>query len=248
MANAGLILEKLAALMPLELAEDYDNVGLLAGSRNSEVHTVLCALDLTYAVVEEAAAIGAQLIVTHHPILFRGRKNLCEDDPEGMMLARLIREKLAIIAMHTNFDSASSGVNDALAGALGLRNIEELESGMRIGDIENTTLASFAKDVEDKLGGVVRRYGPAERPVKRIAVMGGSGGSYGSIALDSGADAFVTGEVSYHTALDLFDRGLCVLEAGHAATELPAVSLLAQKLASLGLGLDVHTSKVASFR
>jgi len=248
MAQAGLILEMLFGQMPAELAEDYDNVGLLAGSSRSEVRIVLCALDLTSRVVDEAIEMGAQLIVTHHPILFRGRKNLCEDDPEGAMLAKLVRSRIALIAMHTNFDSAEDGVNDALAQKLGLANVRALESGMRIGEIEKSKLASLGRDVENKLGGVVRRYGEPERTVSAVAVMGGSGGSYGGIALAAGADVFVTGEVSYHTALDLYDRGMCVLEAGHAATELPAVHLMAEKLNKLGLGLDVHISAAETFR
>ena len=248
MAQAGLILDKLFEQMPKELAEDYDNVGLLAGSRKSEVSTVLCALDLNSRVVDEAVRTGAQLIVTHHPILFHGRKNLCEDDPEGAMLAKLVRERLALIAMHTNFDSAENGVNDALAERLGIENVTALEDGMRIGDIEETKLASFSEDVRYKLGGVVRRYGEADKPVRRVAVMGGSGGSYGYNALENGADVFVTGEISYHTALDMYDRGMCVLEAGHAATELPAVAFLAEKLKTLFPEVDVHISATDSFR
>ena len=248
MAQVGNILDMLFEQMPQELAEDYDNVGLLAGSRKSEVRTVLCALDLNIRVVEEAVRLGAELIVTHHPILFRGRKNLCEDDPEGAMLVKLVRERIALIAMHTNFDSAENGVNDALAEKLGLSNVTALESGMRIGDIEKTKLASLAGDVEDKLGGVVRRYGECDRPVCRVAVMGGSGGSHGSIALANGADVFVTGEVGYHSALDMYDRGMCVLEAGHAATELPAMKLLADKLKKLDAGLCIHISAAETFR
>ncbi len=248
MAKAGLILEELFGQMPRELVEDYDNVGLLAGSGTSDVSTVLCALDLNSRVIDEAVEAGAQLIVTHHPILFRSRKNLCEDDPEGALLAKLVRAKLALIAMHTNFDSAQDGVNDALAERLGLKNVQALESGMRMGEIEMEGLAELAGHIENALGGVVRRYGEAGRRVRRVAVMGGSGGSYAHIALEAGADVFVTGETGYHNALDMYDRGLCVLEAGHAATELPAVGLLAEKLRGLGLGLDVHISAVESFR
>ena len=248
MAKAGLILERLFEQMPKELAEDYDNVGLLAGSRMSEVSTVLCALDLDERVVDEAITLGAQLIVTHHPILFRGRKNLCEDDPEGAMLVKLIRAGIALIAMHTNFDSAEEGVNDALAAMLGLENVVALESGMRVGDIDKTSLSELAQHTEAVLGGVVRRYGEAGRNVSRVAVMGGSGGSYASIALEAGAEAFITGETGYHYALDIYAKGLCVLEAGHAATELPAVALLADKLERMELGLEIHISAVETFR
>lgn len=248
MAKAGLILEGLFAQLPRELAEDYDNVGLLAGSRMQDVSRALCALDLNSGVIDEAVEAGAQLIVTHHPILFRGRRDLCEDDPEGAMLAKLVRAGLTLIAMHTNFDSAQGGVNDALADSLGLKNVRPLEKGMRIGEIEATVLAELAVHIENTLGGVVRRYGDAGRRVRRVAVMGGSGGSYAHIALEAGADVFVTGEIGYHNALDMYDRGMCMLEAGHAATELPAVGLLAEKLRGLGLGLDVHVSAVESFR
>ena len=248
MADAGMILDALFEQMPKELAEGYYNVGLLAGSRNNTVTTVLCALDLNSRVVDEAIAAGAELIVTHHPILFRGRKNLCEDDPEGAMLVKLVRAGISLIAMHTNFDAAGNGVNDALAARLGLENVTAHESGMRIGDIMETTLASLAGDVENKLGGVVRRYGNAGDDVRRVAVMGGSGGDYAKIALENGADAFVTGEIGYHYALDMYDRGMGVLEAGHAATELPAVGLLAEKLKGLGVDICVHISAVESFR
>ncbi len=248
MANAGMILDALFGQMPKELAEGYDNVGLLAGSRRNTVKTVLCALDLNSRVVDEAAQIGAELIVTHHPILFRGRKNLCEDDPEGAMLAKLVRERISLIAMHTNFDAAENGVNDALANALGLKNVMAHESGMRIGDINEQALADLVGETERRLGGVVRRYGMTGDIVRRVAVMGGSGGDYANIALENGADAFITGEIGYHYALDMYDRGMCVLEAGHAATELPAVGLLADKMKNLGMDIDVHISAVESFR
>ena len=248
MADAGMILDALFGQMPKELAEGYDNVGLLAGSRKNAVKTVRCALDLNSRVVDEAAEIGAELIVTHHPILFRGRKNLCEDDPEGAMLAKLVRGRISLIAMHTNFDAAENGVNDALAAALGLENVMAHESGMRIGDINEMALADLAVEAERRLGGVVRRYGMTGDIVRRVAVMGGSGGDYANIALENGADAFITGEIGYHYALDMYDRGMCVLEAGHAATELPAVGLLAEKLKGLGMDIDVHISAVESFR
>ena len=119
-ATVGQILELLSRIAPLELAEEWDNVGLLSGHPDNPVERVLCALDLTEAVIEEAAMLGAQLIVTHHPILFRGRKNLREDDAEGRMLCALVRSNISLIAMHTNYDNACPGVNDALATVLDL--------------------------------------------------------------------------------------------------------------------------------
>ena len=119
-ATVAQVLELVNGIAPFELAEPWDNVGLLAGRPDAAVERVLCALDLRMNVLEEAVRKGAQLIVTHHPILFRGRKNLCETDAEGRLLCALARSGIAMIAAHTNFDNASPGVNDALAAALGL--------------------------------------------------------------------------------------------------------------------------------
>lgn len=221
------VLELLEKIAPLSGAEEWDNSGLLAGRMHSEVSCVLCALDLSQRVLEEAISVGAQMIVTHHPILFRGRKNLREDDPEGRLLCNLIRADIALAAMHTNFDNAHPGVNDALAQALGLRNVRPLDNGMCIGETDTTALSAFAAKVEGCLGGPVRRYGDADRKIARVAVLGGAGEDFAADALAAGADVYVTGEMSYHKGLDAASAGLCILEAGHAATENPAISMLA---------------------
>jgi dinuclear metal center YbgI/SA1388 family protein len=241
------ILEALEALMPASLAEDYDNVGLLAGSREGAVSRALCALDLTEGVLDEAVACGAELIVTHHPILFHARRNLTEDDPEGRLLARLVRERRNLIAMHTNYDSAARGVNDALAEALGLSAVLPLESGVRMGEIGPMALADLAAHITKTLGGVVRRYGRPDCAVSQIALLGGSGGDYSQIALQAGADVFVTGEMSYHRALAALDGGMCVLEAGHAATEWPAVRQMAGIMRSFGLEIEITESVIEPF-
>lgn len=228
--TVGKVLELLNAIAPLEAAEEWDNVGLLAGRMDASVERILCALDLTQSVLDEAEEKGAQLIVTHHPILFRGRKNLREDDSEGRLLCRLIRSGIALIAMHTNFDNAHPGVNDVLAQKLNLQDVEPLESGMCIGSVEEMTLAEFAQVVRENLNTPVRVYGNGEKVVRRAAVMGGSGGDYGLIAQRACADVFVTGEVSYHRAMTFADEGLCVIEAGHAETENPAILMLANGL------------------
>lgn len=221
------VLELLGKIAPLELAEEWDNVGLLAGKRSDEVDCVLCALDLNQHVLDEAVTKGAQMIVTHHPILFRGRHNLCEDDPEGRLLCNLVRSGIAMAAMHTNFDNVHPGVNDRLAEAIGLENIEALEHGMCIGMISEMSFGDFKCRVGEVLGDAVRAYGSKDRLIRRVAVMGGAGGDYAAIASAAGADVFVTGEIGYHKALTAVDEGLFVLEAGHAATENPAISLLA---------------------
>ena len=217
-------------MAPQELAEEWDNVGLLAGHPDRPVTKVLCALDLTGRVLDEAIALGAELIVTHHPILFRGRKNLREDDPEGALLARLVRSQISMIAMHTNFDSAQPGVNDALAAALGLTDVQATEAFLRVGEIAPTTLKQLTALTADRLKAVVRTYGAPETSIHRVAVLGGAGGSYYPDAIAAGAQAFVTGEIGYHVAMSAVDEGLCILEAGHDCTERVAIKAMVEGL------------------
>ena len=224
------ILDLCDKIAPREDAEEWDNVGLLVGSPNAPVHNVLCALDLTETVVQEAIDKGAELIVTHHPIMFRGRKNLREDDPEGRMLCKMVLAGISHIAMHTNYDNACPGVNDALAATLELHDVERVDRALRLGVTEHRTFGEFADYAEKALGGPIRRFGRPEMPVMKVAVLGGSGGDYLPMAVDAGCDVFVTGEISYHKALDAAQDGICVLEAGHAATERPGILALSAAL------------------
>ena len=237
---------------PFELAEEWDNIGILAGSASQEISGILCALDLNFKVIEEAKAKGCNLIVTHHPILFRGRKNLREDDAEGRMLCELVRGNIALIAAHTNFDNAVPGVNDALAEKLGLKNVCPFENGMRAGESDGLTLAELCTRVEEKLGGPVRCYGEKNRIVHRVAVLGGAGGDFAPLAQAAGADVYLTGEIAHHKAWDAYQSGLCILEAGHAATELPAIEMLAEGLQKAANGVQwnvrIYVSEVELFR
>jgi len=198
-------------IAPFEKAEAWDNVGLLAGSMKNEVTGILCALDFTEEVLLEAERLGANLIVTHHPILFAPRKRLTEDDYEGRVLCSLIRKNISLIAAHTNYDAASGGVNDILASALGLTNIRMVESDedsiLRIGEIEPIRLSDFRDKVSSILKDVVRMYGDGEKIIKTVAVCGGSGGEYAPIAYNSGADVYVTGEMRYHDSLNFALEG-----------------------------------------
>lgn len=224
------VYDRIDELAPFSFQEEWDNAGILAGSAGQRVTSVLLALDLTPAVVQEALDGRVQLVVTHHPILFRGRKNLREDDPEGRMLCALVRGGVGLIAAHTNFDNAAPGVNDALAARLGLRDVEQHEHGLRVGVPMQATLGEFCSHAEQALGGVVRCYGDGERKISRVAVLGGAGEDFAGEALVAGADVYLTGEMAYHKALDAQAVGLSILEAGHAATELPALKILAEGL------------------
>lgn len=240
------------AFAPYELAEEWDNIGILAGSREQVVTGILCALDLNFKVIEEAKEKGCNLIVTHHPILFRGRKNLCEDDVEGRMLCELVRGNIALIAAHTNFDNAVPGVNDALAAKLGLTNVQPHENGMRAGECGEMLLKDLCARAEENLGGPVRCYGEGDRVIRRVAVLGGAGGDFALQALAAGTDVYLTGEIAHHKAWDAYQSGLCILEAGHAATELPAIEMLAEGLQKAANGVQwnvrIYVSEVELFR
>ena len=150
--TVGQIYDWIDDVAPFEGAEEWDNVGILAGSAMQRVEKVLCALDLNALVLDEAEKMGAQLIVTHHPILFGGRKNMREDDAEGKLICRLIRSNIALIAAHTSFDNANPGVNDVLAERLGLSGVIVLENGMRMGIAQEKTLGEFADMAGKVLG------------------------------------------------------------------------------------------------
>lgn len=231
-------------IAPFDTAEKWDNSGLLCGSAENEVAGILCALDLTDAVLDEALREGANLIVTHHPILFSGRKNLCEDSAEGRLVCRLVRTNMNLIAAHTNYDKAMGGVNDCLARALNIENAQPVEGDpdgyLRIGDHAPVALSDFADEVARALGDVVRVYGDRSKIVRRVALCGGAGGEFACLALRAGADAYVTGEMRYHDSMDLAAVGLASLHCGHDATERIAIKPLAEGLQNRANELQYH--------
>lgn len=247
MTTVGNVLALLDEMLPPEVAESYDNVGLLCGRADAPVDKVLCALDATEAVVDEALRLGAQLLVTHHPILFHARKSLREDDAEGRLLARLVRGRLSLIAAHTNYDNAPDGVNDQLAERLGLLNVRPLENGLRVGDLAKPlTVQALSQQAGEALSALVRPYAAENAVVRRVAVCGGAGGGFYPLALAAGAQAFLTGEVRHHEALAAVAEGLAVLEAGHYETEQIAIKSLANRLQSAANALQYKITVMES--
>ena len=217
-------------IAPFELAEEWDNVGLLFGHAQAEVTRVLVALDLTQGVLDEAKALDAQLILTHHPIMFSSRKRVTDEDREGRLMLGMAEAGIAHIAAHTNLDAAPGGVNDTLMAAMGAVNLTG-EGCVRAGDLpQGTTLGALAALAERRLRGPVRVYGDRETVVRRLGCCSGAGGSEIAEAKALGADCFITGEVRHHEALDAVDGGVCVLEAGHFETENPVCEVLAGAL------------------
>ncbi len=220
---------------PFTTAEEWDNPGLLVGDPAAPVNRVLVALDATDGALDTARAVGADLIVTHHPVIFTPLKQL---DAHSLPY-RLAAAGIGLIAAHTNLDKAADGVNDTLAARLGLENVTVAADGMtRIGTLPvETNVTTFAGQVAQALDTAVR-VSNHDRPIRTVAVCGGSGGDF-IPDLVGVVDAFVTGEVKHHQWLEANANRLTLIEAGHYATEAPVVDTLCHWLQEAFPGLAV---------
>ncbi len=223
-------------LAPNRLAEEWDNPGLLIGSPTATVKKIFVCLDVLDDTITRAIDSNAQLIVAHHPIIFRAIKNVRYDLPHGQKISRLIKNDLAVFAAHTNLDSAIGGVNDVLAKKIGLVDVkmfgdEEISLG-RIGTLETPmTAAEFAHHVKTALNADnVRLVDAGDFPISKVGLCSGAGAEFISKAKFFGAQAFVTGDVKYHDAQSAVESGIHVVDAGHFATEFPIVHELANYL------------------
>ena len=226
--TVGDILDFLQEKAPFESAVEWDNSGLLAGSRAQPARRVLTALDITGDTVDAAVRLGAGLIVSHHPVIFRPLRRL----DAGGIPYRLAREGIAAICAHTNLDRAGGGVNDTLAGLLGLREVRTAGDGLcRIGTLDAPADGGiFAATVGKTLHTAVR-FRAGRRPVRTVCLCSGAGGDY-LLPLLGEADAFLTGELRHHEWLEAAAAGVTVVEAGHYATEAPVVDTLVDWLSA----------------
>lgn len=217
--------QMLSDLAPIELAAPWDNVGLLVDAGVAPT-AILFALDITPEVVEEAAQLNCQLIVSHHPVIFSPLKRIGTQD----VVFQLVRKKISAICMHTNLDAATCGVNDLLAELMGLQNTISFADGYgRIGEIEPTEISAFSQACMRALGVSVKCI-DAGAPIHRVAVVSGAGGSYVHEAASLGADVLLTGEAGHHHAIDAKRLGINLVVAGHYATEFPIVPVLAEQV------------------
>ncbi len=203
---------------PTDTACDFDNVGLLIGSGKTPVKKAVVSLDCMLDTVSFAKSIGAELIVTHHPVIFNGLKSVLSDSA----VYEAIASGISVISMHTNLDVGSGGVNDTLCKLLGLGEITEYiaEDGYKLkcGSINATEPEDFAKFLKDTLGTVVR-FTKGTRPIERVLVCSGSGGGYLYDAIKGGFDALVTADVKHSILVDAANAGFSIFDAGHLATE-----------------------------
>ena len=246
MTTVNEILNYIETLAPRSMKMDWDNVGLNCGSRTAPVTKILVALDPFEHVCEEAAQWGADLLVTHHPLIFRPIPMVTDDAAITRGLMELIRHNISHICAHTNLDCAPGGVNDALASVLGLENVEALGAYggmMRCGYVPEQSLERFLGFVKDKLHCDGLRYCNGGKPVRKVAVGGGacSDGLYDVIL--AGCDTFVTADVKYNGFWDAKEQGLNLIDAGHFHTENPVVAVLAEKLAEQFPEIEVKISE-----
>lgn len=232
MATVKEIYQKLDSWAPFETQMGFDNAGLLVGHEDREVTGILVALDVTLPVVEEAAARGANLIVAHHPIIFDPVRSVTDTTLVGKLILTMAERGIAAICAHTNLDAAQDGVNDCLARVLELEQIEMfVQDGVdregrpygigRIGSAkeQGSGAAQFAAFVKEKLNAASVRFVDAGKPVRRVAVGGGSCGSMLMDAVKAGCDTFVTADLRYNVFLDAKALGINLMDAGHFATE-----------------------------
>lgn len=255
MTTLGDVQRFLEEFAPLSLAEDWDNVGLLVGDSSSDVTSVLTCLTLTPDVADEAIARGVQLIVSHHPILFRPVQRITNETTEGGVLLRLVGAGIAVYSPHTSFDSAQQGINSQLADLFGLNDVAPLRPADECGEptspgagrhgllpkaIELSALLELTKQklqIDN-----VQFVGEPVSKVGRVGVACGAAAEFMRDAKLAGCDALITGEARFHACLEARNLGIALVLPGHYATERPAVENLAEVLSSQVAGVTAIAS------
>ncbi len=248
------IVQVIEAAYPREAALDFDNVGLLAGRAEKEVKRVYIALDATDAVIDRAVEAGADMLITHHPLIFSPLKKVTDEDFISRRVVKLIQNDISYYAMHTNYDVL--GMAELAEKLLDIRNTEVLDITMekdgktegigRIGELERPmTLEECCVYVKHRLNlGSLKVFGDMQAEVSRLAIFPGSGKTAVAAAIAKGADVLVTGDIGHHDGLDAVEQGLCVIDAGHYGTEYIFIEDMRKFLEDKLSVLDVITMPV----
>ena len=253
------LMELLGKMAPIYLAESWDNPGLLVGRKDKEIKKIITALDVTDGVIDEAVDFGADIIVTHHPLIFRPLKNITDLSLTGSKVLRLIENGINHYAMHTNLDTAFGGTNDTLCGVLGLIDVEPLAisceqdgkpNGLgRIGYLPNkTTFGDFASFVKKALGlKNVTVVGDKNKIVSKAGLCTGAGFEFIDEASANGCDVYITSDVKFHDGQKAADMGMCLIDATHYGTENIIVPVLKEyiekNINKMGYDVEVIVSK-----
>ena len=225
--NIDSYLNKIA---PKELSEPWDNDGImLCDDKNAAVKKALVCLEINIPAIEKAKELGAQLIITHHPFIFRPLKSICGEAFSELEL--LIKNDISVISCHTRFDKAQGGVNDILAETLGLCDISQTGEFLRAGNLKTEmTGTEFAQYLRGKLDcGTMKAYFEKDAKIRTVAVCGGAGKDFLEEAAEC-ADAYVSADFSHNTFIDAKNLGIAIFDAGHYHTENPSVQVLSELL------------------
>ena len=241
------ILQFIESVAPPALKMEGDNVGLLCGRGDKEVKTVLVALDPFVSVCREAVEEGADLLVTHHPIIHGSITSVTDQTTYGQAILELTAHGISAVNAHTNLDCADGGVNDTLAKCVGLTNIQKIVADpyglLRMGLVEEQALEDFLPKVKTNLGCNGLRYADGGKCVHKVAVGGGSCGSELGAVVAAGCDTFITADVKYNQFWDAKMLGVNMIDAGHFHTENPVVAVLAEKIQAAFPNIQVKISK-----
>ena len=226
------IIQVIEEFAPLSAQEGWDNSGLCIGSPDDEVSGVLLALDCTPELVDEAIACGADMIITHHPLIFSGLKKLSPDNQVGLTVMKAVKAGISIYAAHTNADKVLAGVSGAMAERLGLQDVMILQNdgeGIGLGVVGNLKSPLSAQEVihlvKEKFNLKAMKVSrPLDSMITRVAMCGGSGGSLIAEARKSGAQLYVSGDISYHNFFT--ENGFMIMDIGHYESEIGIVDIL----------------------
>ena len=258
------IMEEIA---PVSLQESWDNSGLMIGFSDTPVTRILTCLEMDSDVADEAAAIGAELVVTHHPLIFNGVKSLRDDDPEGQVMMKLIRDGISVYSCHTPFDKVKGGNSDAIAEMIGLSSVKNLK-----GDTVTASPAKMAEKAEeadigrlgklktpvscreilglisDQMGISMRQLrfvGDVDREITVVGICAGAGADLMDMAAAAGCELFITGDVKHHEARNAQAHGICLVDAGHYGTERSFAENMKEKLEKKTEGrVEISASRI----
>lgn len=243
------IIEKIDAFAPRSLAEEWDNPGFLCGNIKKDIKRVLLALDINLKTIEEAIENKCDMIISHHPMFFKGLKSIDFSTPEGKAVGLLVKNDVCVFSAHTNLDAAENGINQKLAELFNLSNIKVLDpidekTGIgRFGTLsQEMTAEDFSELVKEKLNTPFVKIS-GEKIIKKLAICSGSGAEYFHLAKENGCDALLTADVKYHTAIEAEENGICLIDAGHFPTEKLVCDIFKEILEVLPIELIVSKDK-----
>lgn len=247
-------------IAPLELKEGFDNVGLMIGDKEKKITKIILALDCTLKVIEEAKTYGAELILTHHPLLFKKPSTITTDTLLGKKIIELIKNDINLYSAHTNWDAVKEGLNDTVVNLMGFQSTEVVETSKnrnydscgigRIIELEHKlSLKEIIEKIKTNLGVINLRFvGDLHKQINKIAVVNGSGQDFFEASRILGTDCIITGDTTYHYVSDYKEMGLTIIDIGHFMSEWPALIKVSEKLkeALAGSGVEIIVSKECS--